>query len=43
MEQEKQEEKQMDAEHFVPPIIPPEFQGKNEYLCYIGTEDYVKK
>ena len=41
-EREKQAEEQLDAEHFVPPIIPPEFLGKNEYLYHIGAEDCVK-
>ena len=38
----KQAKKQIDEEHFVPPIIPPKLQGKNEYLYYIEAEDCVK-
>ena len=32
----------LDKEHFIPPKIPPDFQGKNEFLYYVGAEDSVK-
>ena len=32
----------LDKEHFIPPEIPPDFQGKNKFLYYVGAEDSVK-
>ena len=36
-------EEDVDRQHFIPPVIPPEFQGKNEFLYYVGAEDSVKE
>ena len=33
----------MDKEHFIPPMIPPKFKGKNEFLYYVGAKDNVKE
>ena len=41
-EQERHEERDIDAAHFVPPEIPPDFARKNEYLYYVGAKDCVK-
>ena len=32
----------MDKEHFIPPIIPLDFKGKNEFLYYVGAKYSVK-
>ena len=33
----------VDKDHFIPPVIPPKFKGKNEFLYYVGAEDCVKE
>ena len=40
--QKAKEIEEVDKEHFVLPIIPPKFKGKNEFLYYVGAEDCVK-
>ncbi|KAI5070420.1 hypothetical protein GOP47_0014763 [Adiantum capillus-veneris] len=41
-EQLHKEQRDQDEDHFKPPKIPPEFQGKNEFLYYVGAKDCIK-
>ena len=42
-EKEKRAQEDIAKEHFEPPEIPPEFEGKNKFLYYVGAKDCIKE